>query len=223
MGIFDEPRPIEGARPPAKSWPPFERVLPLTRQILAPSDRFFDVLARRHSVVGGSVDERELSSLLWHVMLLRERNSSSRFGVWESRAAPSAGGLHSVGIACLPLDATPLCGFYEPEGHLLHCSKAFEGALSVNRKEIGKLLGTREGVTLQFVGDRLRYEACYLNWETLFWRDVGVLLGLVALTASALGLAAVPVGRVGDNVLATAGFGPRYVAGGAIHICSLDG
>ncbi|RDC59393.1 hypothetical protein HME9302_00581 [Alteripontixanthobacter maritimus] len=220
MGIFDEPRPIAGAEAPTRSWPAFERVIPLTRRILTDSDSFFEVLSRRHSALGGSVNERELSSVLWHAMLLRERNRKSRFGEWESRAAPSAGGLHSLGIACLPVDGSPWCGLYDPEAHELRSSTTFESAVSLNRSEINEILSSKHGITLQFIGDRRRYEACYHHWETLFWRDAGALLGIITMTAAALGLEATPVGRNGSDIVAEAGFPTEYLAGGAIHICS---
>ena len=155
-------------------------------------------------------------------MLLRERNSGSRFGEWESRAAPSAGGLHSIGIACFRIDNTRFCGLYDPEEHVLRSSTAFESAWSINRREIGNILGAKHGVTLQFVGDRRRYEACYRNWEILFWRDAGVLLGFVAVIATALGLTPMPVGRNGTELIEAAGFDSRYLAGGGIHIGSAN-
>ena len=220
MGIFDEPRPIAGVEAPTRSWPALERVIPLTRRILTGSDGFFEVLARRRSALGGSLSERELSSVLWHAMLLRERNHNSRFGEWESRAAPSAGGLHSIGVICLPVDRTPWSGFYDAETHALQTSRAFEDALTMNRQVINDILGARQGVTLQLVGNRPRYEACYENWETLFWRDAGVLVSVFTMTAVALGLAATAVGRTGKKVVTHAGFGSRYVAGGAIHVGS---
>lgn len=220
MGIFNEPCPIAGVEAPTRSWPAFERVIPLTRRILSGSDSFFEVLARRRSELGGSVSERELSSVLWHAMLLRERNHHSRFGEWESRAAPSAGGLHSLGIACLPVDGSPWCGLYNPEAHELRSSSSFEGAVSLNRSEIDDILSSKHGITLQFVGDLRRYEACYQNWESLFWRDAGALLSIIALTAIALGLEATPVGRNGSDIIAAAGFPTKYLAGGAIHIGS---
>ena len=153
-------------------------------------------------------------------MLLRERNRNSRFGEWESRAAPSAGGLHSLGIACLPVDGSPWCGLYVPEAHELRSSSSFEGAVSFNRNEIDEILSSKHGITLQFIGDRRRYEACYQHWETLFWRDAGALLGIITMIATALGLEASPVGRNGSDIVAAAGFPSEYLAGGAIHIGS---
>lgn len=220
MGIFDEPRPIAGVAAPTRSWPAFEHAIPLTRRILTGSDGFFEVLARRRSALGGSVSERELSSVLWHAMLLRERNRNSRFGEWESRAAPSAGGLHSLGIACLPVDGSPWCGLYDPEAHELRSSSSFEGAVSLNRNEIDEILSSKHGITLQFIGYRRRYEACYQHWESLFWRDAGALLGIITMIATALGLEASPVGRNGRDIVAAAGFPTEYLAGGAIHIGS---
>ena len=222
MGIFDEPRPVADVEAPTRAWPPFERVIPLTRRILTGSDSFFEVLGRRRSALGGSVSERELSSLLWHAMLLRERTQKSMFGEWESRAAPSAGGLHSLGIACLPVDNSPWCGFYDPEAHELRSSSSFEDAVSLNRSEIKEILSSKHGITLQFIGDRRRYEACYQNWESLFWRDAGALLGIITMAAVALGLEATPVGRNGGDIIAAAGFPTEYLAGGAVHIGSAE-
>ncbi|MEC7741279.1 MAG: hypothetical protein VYE13_02260 [Pseudomonadota bacterium] len=90
----------------------------------------------------------------------------------------------------------------------------------LNRNEIDEILSSRHGITLQFIGDRRRYEACYQHWESLFWRDAGALLGIITMIATALGLEASPVGRNGRDIVAAAGFPTEYLAGGAIHIGS---
>ena len=103
-GTQHEPRPKP--TPIAVSPPPWIGLpeTPLLRPVDEPGTLFFDVLRKRRSLLGnGRLLPINLASVLWHATMVRERRPASpSFASWESRAAPSAGGLHALAILCLP-------------------------------------------------------------------------------------------------------------------------
>jgi uncharacterized ferredoxin-like protein len=190
---------------------------PLPRTIREADATLVDVLRGRRSAVGGPVSSDDLSSLLWHATALRERRADGRFGIpWESRPAPSAGGLHSIRIVVLPLEDTAQAGEYLPDHHAL--AAIDPNAVDVNRASVAEVIGATTGTTLQLACDLDLLAACYDNSETLMWRDAGVLAATIAFAATALGLTSVVLGRTGGRVLAAAGIDPRLAAVGGVHV-----
>ena len=226
MHIDAEPRPRPAYRLPDPSdWSGRPRIA-LNRDIREPAVGFLDVLRRRRSCVSKrAVSSADLSSLLWHTMLLRERRAASRaFGTWESRTAPAAGGIHCIRLLCLALHSGGIAGLYEPDRHeiILLGEAAQDAAKDENRRSVSAICGASSGVTLQFAADVPRIEAAYENSETLIWRDAGALLMTVALVAEALDLAAMPLGRVGDSIVRTAGLDGSWRGAGAIHLSGVS-
>lgn len=164
---------------------------------------------------------RDLASVLWHATMVRERRpASTRFASWESRAAPSAGGLHAIAILCLPLDPDMPVGVHDAARHtVVALPGRAEAALVANEASVSEIIGVRHGVTLQFAADMARTGASYENGSSLAWRDAGALLTVVSLVAEALGLAGTPLGRAGTVIVAEAGLTlPRWMAVGALHL-----
>jgi len=194
--------------------------LSLPRDIKQPRTDFLKVLQARRSVTGEDVGINDLSSLLWHSTALRERHGSGRFGIpWESRPAPSAGGLHPISIIVLPLGAPSTAGEYLPD---LHGIAAIHfGAVEANRASVEEMLGCHHGTTLQFACDLALLDACYSNPETLMWRDSGALANTITLVATWLGLKSVILGRIGTDILSAGGMNGRLVGAGAVHIGSV--
>jgi hypothetical protein len=217
--IDPEPRP----KPPPNAWTPLalpaSTPVPLPRRIRSSDQGFFEVLGSRHSRAGLAVSLDDLSSLLWHSTLLRSRRPSGRFDVpWESRAAPSAGGLHGISILVLPLEQDAFGGCYDPEGHFLH---KYDGpGLALNRKSIADILGIATGTTLQLAADTSKYDACYEAAESLMWRDAGALATIICLVATALGINSTPIGRTGEDVVRSLGLPAPFTGAGAVHIGS---
>lgn len=214
--------PIEGEPLPRRdvvaerSTIPTTRCVKLPRSIQRPEIDFFDVLERRRSCLGGAVPAELLSSVLWHSLLLRDRRPG-RFGVVrESRAAPSAGGLHPVRIMVLPLDRANAQGLFLDHEHAL--APVDGAALALNRASIAEILRASTGTTLQFAADRSLLDACYENAASLMWRDAGALAATIGLVATALDLVATPVGRTGEPIVRAAGLPTAFVGAGAVHL-----
>lgn len=216
MPIDGEPTPRFGNKAlrrasSSKGW------ISLPRAIREPDAAFLNVLRDRRSVVGGPVSSGDLSSLLWHATALRERRTDGRFGVpWESRPAPSAGGLHAIRIIVLPLDDAAPAGEYLPDYHAL--APIDLRGIEANRASVAEIIGATRGATLQFACDIDLVAACYDNPETLMWRDAGALAATIAFAATALGMTSVILGRTGGSVLIAAGVDPRLAAVGAVHV-----
>lgn len=211
-----EPTPRLGGPTPVRIGTP-ERGVSLPRTIREPDTPFLEVLRSRRSSLGGDVCAEDLSSLLWHATVLRERRMDGRFGIpWESRPAPSAGGLHAIRIVVLPLDNAFAPGEYLPDIHALAPISA--AALDVNRASVAQLLGCSTGTTLQLACDENLIRACYDNAWSLMWREAGALVATLGLVATSLGLTSVILGRTGGDVLSAANVDPRLVGVGAVHV-----
>lgn len=216
MPIDAEPSPRFGTKAPHRASLPNEWS-PLPRTIRETDAAFLDVLRDRRSAVGGPVGLDDLSSLLWHATALRERRVDGRFGIpWESRPAPSAGGLHAIRIVVLPLDDTAQAGEYLPDHHAL--APIDPSGIDANRASVAEMIGATTGTTLQLACDLDLLAACYDNPETLMWRDAGTLAVTIAFAATALGMTSVVLGRTGGDVLTAAGIDPRLTAVGAVHV-----
>lgn len=190
----------------------------LPRAIALPEVNFLDVLNKRRSATGATLAVEQLSSLLWHAMQLRTRGPG-RFGVhWESRSAPSAGGLHPIRLIVLPLDAGSPFGTYDDRTHAL--LRISDAALALNRASIAELLGPAEGTTIQLAADAELVAACYENHGSLLWRDAGALTATMCLIATALGLTAMPLGRTGDSIVRATGLPGAFIGAGAVHVGS---
>lgn len=215
-----EPMPRLNPLPVAPRLPDWPIVSNWPRQVRAPPNDFLSTLNARRSRIGGSVEEDDLASLVRHSTLLRERRFDGRFGAWESRSAPAAGGLHALHLLCLPLDKNDACGLYDAEAHALRAPHSLDSARALNRQSVAAIAEAEEGTTLQIVADRSRYEACYEHSATLIWRDAGALTAVISLVATHLGLVSVPLGRHGDDIVRAAQLGSGFVGVGAIHIGS---
>ena len=222
--IDAEPRPRPVPRSPERNhWEGRPRIA-LARTITEPKIDFLGLLRRRRSSIGhASVAPTDLSSLLWHAMLLRARRpATADFAAWESRATPSAGGIHCISLLCLPIEDDAGAGLFDPERHELVQlpDDQRRAAVEGNRRNVAVMCGATCGTTLQFVADIPRIDGAYENAETLIWRDAGALTMTLALAAEALDLAALPLGRTGAEIVTAAGFGPGWRGVGAIHISS---
>lgn len=204
----------EKRRAPLPDWP---IVTAWSRRIEAPERDFFEVLGRRRSRLGGDLPESKLSALLRHSTQLRERRGDGRFGTWESRAAPSAGGLHALRLLALDV-SRGRGGLYDGEAHALRSPLDLSQAVDLNGRSVGELTGAEGGTTIQLVGDGRFYADCYESWETLMWRDAGALATILSLVATALSLEAVILGRRGDGIVRAAGLPGNWVGAGAVHV-----
>lgn len=211
-----EPRPRLGARGLPRILPDWPSCTDWPRTVRAPEVDFLRTLHARRSSIGREVGEEDLASLLRLGTMLRSRRFDGRFGEWESRTAPSAGGMHAVTLLVLPIGRGPT-GIYDDARHCLLAPPNPESALEINRNSVGELCGATTGTTIQLLADGRRYAACYEDQSSLMWRDAGALVAVLALISTALSLHSVVLGRKGGDIAKAAGLG-KWTAVGAIHI-----
>jgi hypothetical protein len=217
MAIPTEPEPAPRWQPVARRSPlPDGPTVALPRSIRTPAVDFVDVLNDRMSSVGVALTANDLSSLLWHSTFLRARRPG-RFGIpWESRSAPSAGGLPPIRLLVLPIEDGAPSGLFDVGEHALVSIGTV--ALDANRESIRNILGEVGGTTIQMAADQALLEGCYEHSNSLMWRDAGALIATICLVATALGLVATAVGRVGDTIVRKSGMPDAFVGVGAVHV-----
>jgi hypothetical protein len=137
----------------------------------------------------------------------------------ERRAAPSAGGLHPFSLVCLNA-GEPGAKLYEIGAHrflplLGEASLVHE----VNARSARAVTQVNRGCTVRFIADAGLLFTAYSDAETLLLRDAGVLLAMACLFAEQLGLAACPLGFLGQDLVEPLGFPTdRFLAVGGVQI-----
>lgn len=218
---IDEPRPRETPL----TWASFEprcrdiEMLPIP---VDPKPRSFgDVLRSRHSIVGNPVDRFRIAELLWHAAGTKGHAPAGRAGMpIELRAAPSAGGLHPISIVCIPEAITDGVLLYDPREHAYRDLDVDQRAIvAANTADVVAVVNSPHGYTLRLFADIEKTGAAYDNPITLVYRDVGCLIGTLCLCAEWLGLAACPLGFLGQSMITALGFPePRFHAVGGVQI-----
>lgn len=87
------------------------------------------------------------------------------------------------------------------------------------KRRIREVLGSHPGTTLCIVGDMEKICAGYENGESLFLREAGFVAATACLCAEWLGLAACPLGFLGQDLVPLLGLpSPRFAMAGGIQI-----
>jgi SagB-type dehydrogenase family enzyme len=219
--MLESPRPIGGAL----AVPRFKYPVNSVDYLLIPSPRtradLFHVLDQRISRRRFEpISTEMLAEFLWHLGRTRQLSTAlADHAEWERRAVPSAGGLHVVDLLTQRRcrDAIVL-SHYQPRAHALEL-------LNVEIEDVERLWQAAQEViseeaacVIWFCADLEPLQSRYQNFESLVWRDSGVLLGVGCVIAEALGLACCPLGITGGNMLSHALGSERVFGCGAMMI-----
>lgn len=151
---------------------------------------------RRHF---GTLSAADLSAFLWHAARTRVSYLDETGRRVESRPAPSAGACHPHDILIVRDGKRgPTATLYDPRAHALSEVVCRRGLVRHFSLQVSEIVPVGRGTILWLVGQPQRTADRYRHPESLLWRDAGVLLGVMALVAEALGLAFCPVGMTGD-------------------------
>lgn len=163
-----------------------------------PNRPFYDVLDERVSHREfGVVKDDQLGSFLWVACRTRGSSASNLGFDLEHRAAPSAGAIHPIHIV-IKRPGDDRWWLYEPRTHqLLELKHARTNLAGLYNQSMLVLDG---GLAIQvlFIAEPGKTLGKYQNGCSLVWRDAGVLLGVMALTATAQGLNFCPLGITGE-------------------------
>lgn len=173
---------------------------------LSPRSRPLEVdlvalLERRESrrEFGQSLPDSDLGDFLW----LACRNRSSRPSPYgtnqESRVYPSAGAMHPIHIV-LCRDVGPWLR-YDPYSHALIELPGSVASAAAGRTAATHLLPLKKGTVIGLIAEPGRTAAKYSHYESLVWRDAGVVLGYMSLVAESLRLNFCPLGVSGHPYL----------------------
>lgn len=218
LRIDAEPRPLVGAQLGAPAWPDADTIYRLDPPKAFPQRDLLDILRSRRSRSGGQAHIDLIGTILHYSTELREKRKDGRFGYWESRTSPSAGGIHGVRICLIPITSTKPLGLYLPDEHAL--ASVNEPALV--RKEAVRLLDdlqlSHAGYLLQLVANVRSYAERYENSETLLLRDAGALCMTITLVAKAVGASSRVLGHLDRGIVSAMSLGPDYAGVGGVHI-----
>lgn len=219
--LTDEPCP----RTPPLAWrpyrPPVVATEHLTRPEAPPPRDFGDVLRSRRSALAGPIGWSDIAMLLWHAAGTKGHAPAGRAGLpIEWRPSPSAGGLHPIQLVCINDRGDGPVRLYDPIEHAFQLLDVPHGEITAkNATAVAQVVGAHRGCTLRLIADVGKVGAAYSNPESLIWRDAGCLIATLCLCAEWLGLAACPLGFLGDDMVAPLGFpGTRFQAVGAVQV-----
>ncbi len=162
----------------------------------------------------------DVGNLLWHITRQTAPPHFGRSGLRvEHRVPPSAGGLHPFSLVCLSAEE-PGAKIYDVGAH---CFLPIVGDYTLlqrlNTLAVSAVTGTNRGCTVRFIADAELADAAYANSETLLLRDAGALVAVASLFAEQLGLAACPLGFLGQELVAPLGFPDhRFLSMGGVQI-----
>jgi SagB-type dehydrogenase family enzyme len=169
---------------------------PALPPLCAPS--FYDVLQRRRtSRTFSNISLDELSTFLAYIAGTQAIASSEMGFDLELRPTPSAGAIHPIHILVKMPASTEWWVYESKANQLLEINRGDE-ILEGLQKEVMTIIPAENAHQLLLVAEPGKSFAKYDQACSLIWRDTGVMLGIMALTAEALGLSFCPLGITGE-------------------------
>ena len=221
--IDDEPYPRPDRTPVGPTWPEGPVVHKFHGGPTIRRRDFTDVLDSRRSRSGGDLPIDVLGSILNQLTRRRERRLDGRFGAWESRTVPSAGGIHGIRLVVLPIIGDKHIGLHTPEAQgLIGLQRGAEARKHASRFLV-ELNLPRTGWFLQLLADVDAYASRYDNPKSLIMRDAGALCCTVCFVAEALGAWSRMLGHLDEGIVEALDLGARYVGAGGIHLTGPGG
>lgn len=154
------------------------------------------ISARRTERHFGALERRQLSAFLWWSCRVTAFGARHLGFSLTQRPSPSAGAIHPIHVFLQMPEY--VWQRYDPESHALADLGPREHALLGFREAASQVVPPESGVLLLFIAEPGKTYAKYEFADSLIWRDVGVLLGHMALVAQGLALNFCPLGITGD-------------------------
>lgn len=187
--------------------------LPLPEKL--PEKRFLEVLELRHTNRDFRIMSIEkLSNLLWLTAKTRAIKREENGFNWQHRYVPSAGGRHPIDILITGINLEyESLWLYNSISHSICRVKNDTFEFNKLLLTLNEILPYKNAVILWFVAQIGRTLSKYEYGESLIWRDSGVLLGNISLTAEFLGLNSCGLGITGDPWISKTLCGEFYLLG----------
>lgn len=220
QGIFLEPTPRIPAIPgPGATWLENFPMLPFCIPEPKEPVNIFSVLRqRRSSREFEPLPAEGLSALLFHSAKTLEVGRRETSPDWEHRPLPASGGCHAVQILIVPPKSVDqACGVYDSRSHSCLAIDCDAGRINAH-KVLEEMEMKGHPTLLLFFVDPSRIDGYYTNWESLVWRDSGVLVGGMSLVATALKLRFCPLGFSGTSLIRDFLPDPRLIGVGGCAV-----
>jgi nitroreductase family protein len=144
---------------------------------------------------------REVVNVVAYATLAREYRLDD--GELSRRPSPSAGAIHPLDVLIIDgAQRSPRVLRYDSRQHALDLLElADSGMLAPFAFQVREILPDALGTSLVLLGQAAKVAARYEHPMSLLWRDAGVLLQTLFLTAAAFRLAFCPLGILGHEVV----------------------
>ncbi|WP_228350895.1 MULTISPECIES: nitroreductase family protein [Limnobaculum] len=146
----------------------------------------------------GHVSLAQLSQWLWLTGRVMAVGHSNYGFPLTQRPVPSAGAIHPIHIVLSRSDQDGW-QLYLPDMHALTPLLIPEQTRSEVRDELLPVIDIQNGIVVRFIAEQGKTSAKYVNADSLIWRDVGALVGQMALVAEALACNFCPMGITGHD------------------------
>lgn len=157
---------------------------------------------RRTTREFGPISLEEVGGLLWHTARCQETEPSDLGFDLQFRPVPSGGAIHPIHV--LVEHSGSQWARYEPLTHQLQLLDP-QIDLQGLHTAAEAVLEPGQGRLLAFVAEPGMTQAKYDHWESVVWRDAGVLQGAMVLVASQLKLNMCLLGLTGHQYVAKLG------------------
>lgn len=141
------------------------------------------------------LEDTALGEFLWLACRNRSLCLSPFSAPQESRVYPSAGATHPIHVL-VARDAGPWTRYDPVEHALIELPGSIDSA-GACRNTASRLLELEQGILIGLIAEPGKTASKYENYETLVWRDAGVVLGYMSLVTEALCLTFCPLGITG--------------------------
>jgi SagB-type dehydrogenase family enzyme len=217
--LFDSPRPRARVILPQPLSAPIAGLRRLTIPTEELQESWGTLLARRQTEYKSTpIDMETAGSICW----LTSRNAGVLGRENDRllhRPTPSAGALHPIELVVTGLSGNPGAWWYRANEHAFGLLDVVDSKLSALETEAAGCLPVKPSTQIWLVGDLEKVAAKYERPETLLLRDAGFLLCTLTFTATAMGLAPVPIGVTANSILPAGTKWSRPVVGlGGISI-----
>jgi SagB-type dehydrogenase family enzyme len=161
---------------------------------------FWDVLRNRSSGRDfRKLSLEEISAVLWASSKVKNLAVQENGYILTHRPASSAGARHPIDLVVT--SSTLNCNefhYYNPFDHTLNKLDLVNFSIDAFLHHIASVISLGEGTIIWFICHPQRTSAKYENFQSLVWRDAGVLIHSIQIACCGLSLNSCPVGSLGE-------------------------
>lgn len=199
---------------------PIAKKISLTRPLDFPENQFLDVLlSRRSEKPEKSISQKETGEILYLSNRIEEFFIDDSGFIRSYRVSPSGGARHPIdNLTCTLNSLENGLSYYNPLDHSLNSLKVTKADLQNFLDDVASNSNMRGGTLVWFAIQFEKTSSGYKNPESLYWRDLGVLLYCTQLVATFLGYKSCPIGALVPESFHKLIRSDRLISGGGIVI-----